>query len=435
MPSIIITEDGQERRVSLDRDEFVVGRHYKADVRLKDAKASRQHFRIVRAGAGWKLVDCGSHNGTFVNGAAVRNHELRAGDRIQVGLSVIAFDDASGSAPAPAPAPAVTVRPPAVEAAAPEPVAAVAAVATATAERPAKPASMKTTATAARPRASERYVVAAAKKGVSPLAVVIGLCAALLAGITLYEYSRKPAVDLAVVQAKVEALRSEGARLEDEYTFDEAIAKFDEAAQAARSQKELDSLARELDARGRNAADLKARHAAACDEWDKIRINASRAQAGGPDVPGLLKRANDLMERVKNSKIAWVKELAVVVKELQGRLEKPPMDLFFECRQELAARLRTDKMDEGHFGPAIAWWKSEFLPKVKDADVRTKVGEEIARLNNVAKEAAHRAIVAAESKSRGDGPGHAAAWLEKAVKRFEGSDSEEAIREAIKKYK
>ncbi len=238
-----------------------------------------------------------------------------------------------------------------------------------------------------------------------------------------------------MLQAKVEALRAEGARLEDDYKFDEAIARFDEAAQAARSQKELESLARELDARGRNAADLKARHAAACDEWDKVRINASRAQAGGPDVPVLLKRANDLLERVKDSHIAWVKDLAGVVKELQGKLDKPPMDLFFECRQELTARLRTDKMDEGHFGPAIAWWKNEFLPKVKDAGVRTKVGEEIARLNNVAKEAAHRTITAAESKGKGDGPGHAAAWLEKALKRFEGSDSEQAIREAIQKYK
>jgi len=55
---------------------------------LPDPQASRLHARLTITPQGVWLEDCGSRNGTFVNGQRVTRHLLRRGDRVQVGATI-----------------------------------------------------------------------------------------------------------------------------------------------------------------------------------------------------------------------------------------------------------------------------------------------------------------------------------------------------------
>src|SRR5262249_25591127 len=52
---------------------------------LDDDRASRLHARLQPDGDGWVLVDAGSKNGTFVDGARVERAPLRHGSVVRIG--------------------------------------------------------------------------------------------------------------------------------------------------------------------------------------------------------------------------------------------------------------------------------------------------------------------------------------------------------------
>ena len=70
----------------------VIGRGEECDLRLNHPDVSRRHARIQQVGAQFLIEDLQSTNGTFVNGAAVKIAELREGDLIQIGSTVLAFE-------------------------------------------------------------------------------------------------------------------------------------------------------------------------------------------------------------------------------------------------------------------------------------------------------------------------------------------------------
>lgn len=78
-------------RADLGDVDLVIGRAPGCGFRLDDPGVSRQHCRIWRDGAAWRLRDLGSTNRTYVNGAVVDEVELREGDRIGVGDTVFKF--------------------------------------------------------------------------------------------------------------------------------------------------------------------------------------------------------------------------------------------------------------------------------------------------------------------------------------------------------
>jgi pSer/pThr/pTyr-binding forkhead associated (FHA) protein len=53
---------------------------------------SRNHAEIRPHGNGWVLVDLGSTNGSRVNGTRVSSHELREGDELAFGSTVLRFE-------------------------------------------------------------------------------------------------------------------------------------------------------------------------------------------------------------------------------------------------------------------------------------------------------------------------------------------------------
>jgi len=84
--------------IPLERSEVTLGRAIDADVRVNDAKASRLHARIsteVEADSGetvFMIRDLQSTNGTLVNGHAITEAVLAAGDKILIGNQLFRFE-------------------------------------------------------------------------------------------------------------------------------------------------------------------------------------------------------------------------------------------------------------------------------------------------------------------------------------------------------
>jgi two-component system, cell cycle response regulator len=68
-----------------------IGRGSAAGLILDADSVSRKHARIERFGGGHKIVDCGSTNGTYVNGARVKEQILKDGDRIGIGKALLKY--------------------------------------------------------------------------------------------------------------------------------------------------------------------------------------------------------------------------------------------------------------------------------------------------------------------------------------------------------
>ena len=87
--------------IPLSRSVCLLGSSPQADVVLDNPYVSRQHARIVQEGIGFQIHDMGSKNGTFVNGARIKEDgvRLRAGDKIEFSRDqvVLTFQQRSGT--------------------------------------------------------------------------------------------------------------------------------------------------------------------------------------------------------------------------------------------------------------------------------------------------------------------------------------------------
>jgi hypothetical protein len=79
------------QRVVLGEYLLTVGRLPECTITLGDPNVSRRHAEIRPSGAGYRLIDLGSTNGTLVNGQRVHEHQLVDGDTITFGATVITF--------------------------------------------------------------------------------------------------------------------------------------------------------------------------------------------------------------------------------------------------------------------------------------------------------------------------------------------------------
>ncbi|MEI2699545.1 MAG: DUF3662 and FHA domain-containing protein [Microthrixaceae bacterium] len=78
-------------RVPLGEYVVSVGRASDCTIVLADPNVSRRHAEIRPSGDGFVVVDLGSTNGTKVNDARVGEHQLREGDEVRFGNTVMHF--------------------------------------------------------------------------------------------------------------------------------------------------------------------------------------------------------------------------------------------------------------------------------------------------------------------------------------------------------
>ncbi len=92
---LVIPDDGEPTVVPLTEKFTTIGRTPANHIRVEDGAASRKHCMIKAMNQLYTLVDLGSANGTVINGERLRNREvdLTAGDRIQIGKTVLVFKE------------------------------------------------------------------------------------------------------------------------------------------------------------------------------------------------------------------------------------------------------------------------------------------------------------------------------------------------------
>jgi pSer/pThr/pTyr-binding forkhead associated (FHA) protein len=72
-----------------DARDLVIGRSSDLDMVLIEDMVSRKHARISLQDGAINIADLGSTNGTFVNGEKVKTAQLKEGDRILIGTSIL----------------------------------------------------------------------------------------------------------------------------------------------------------------------------------------------------------------------------------------------------------------------------------------------------------------------------------------------------------
>jgi adenylate cyclase len=90
---VVVAPDKQTRRAfELTEKLTTIGRMPACTIQIDDKVASRKHCVIKQESFAYTLKDMGSANGTLVNGARVKDHQLAHADRIQIGNTVLIFE-------------------------------------------------------------------------------------------------------------------------------------------------------------------------------------------------------------------------------------------------------------------------------------------------------------------------------------------------------
>ncbi|MFT3684141.1 MAG: FHA domain-containing protein [Phycisphaerales bacterium] len=82
---VMVKADGSSREFSFDKPHIIVGRDEGARLRIPLPSVSRKHCELMIEDDELVVKDLGSSNGTYVNGARVKERELSPGDLLTVG--------------------------------------------------------------------------------------------------------------------------------------------------------------------------------------------------------------------------------------------------------------------------------------------------------------------------------------------------------------
>jgi len=89
---LMVTGRSPGRLIELQGGPLILGRSSEVGVMLPDVGVSREHAKIAQNPLGDFVVeDCGSANGTYVNGVEVKKRILRFGDKISIGDTTFLF--------------------------------------------------------------------------------------------------------------------------------------------------------------------------------------------------------------------------------------------------------------------------------------------------------------------------------------------------------
>ena len=88
---IVLSEPCLGSRVLLAEAPVEIGRGVRGGLLIDSDSVSRRHAKVEWTGSDHRIVDLGSTNGTFVNGSRVTQHELRDGDRVQIGKVLLKY--------------------------------------------------------------------------------------------------------------------------------------------------------------------------------------------------------------------------------------------------------------------------------------------------------------------------------------------------------
>ncbi len=88
---VVIYGEDLGRRIPLGNQKLVVGRSSRTDVQIDQESVSRNHCEIRPVERGYEIEDLRSTNGTYVNDELVERLELRDGDQLKIGRTILKF--------------------------------------------------------------------------------------------------------------------------------------------------------------------------------------------------------------------------------------------------------------------------------------------------------------------------------------------------------
>jgi pSer/pThr/pTyr-binding forkhead associated (FHA) protein len=89
---MIVSIDGVViKEVQLTKDRTTLGRRPYNDIVIDNLAVSGEHAVMQMSGADVFLEDLNSTNGTYVNGKAIKKHQLQNGDTVEIGKYKIKF--------------------------------------------------------------------------------------------------------------------------------------------------------------------------------------------------------------------------------------------------------------------------------------------------------------------------------------------------------
>jgi hypothetical protein len=98
-PLVVLREvgpDGSQRQLTLDGGPVTIGRATDNNLVLHDSRVSRYHGRLAPRQGALVYRDLGSTNGSRVNGVEIDEVVLGAGDRIELGDTVLVVESVAG---------------------------------------------------------------------------------------------------------------------------------------------------------------------------------------------------------------------------------------------------------------------------------------------------------------------------------------------------
>jgi signal transduction histidine kinase len=93
----VIRGADQGKRFEVRDKAVALGRDGTNPIRLHDNEISRRHAELRQTPQGYRLVDLGSANGTYVNGNPIDQAPLRSGDQVQIGQTVMLYSEGASS--------------------------------------------------------------------------------------------------------------------------------------------------------------------------------------------------------------------------------------------------------------------------------------------------------------------------------------------------
>jgi len=90
---VIYSSDTRQfgKRFVLEREVFSLGRGQENTIVLDNDSVSRRHCRIEKRNAAWYVCDLDSTNGTYVNDELVKEYQLRRGDQVKIGDTIVKY--------------------------------------------------------------------------------------------------------------------------------------------------------------------------------------------------------------------------------------------------------------------------------------------------------------------------------------------------------
>jgi pSer/pThr/pTyr-binding forkhead associated (FHA) protein len=90
---VLVVKRGPESgaKYVLENEVTRVGRHPDSDIFLDDITVSRRHAEFRREEEGYRIVDVGALNGTYVNRERIDQVALQSGDEVQIGKFKLVF--------------------------------------------------------------------------------------------------------------------------------------------------------------------------------------------------------------------------------------------------------------------------------------------------------------------------------------------------------